>query len=177
MRKLVAATMTLAVLLGHAAWAQAPSDLFGAWVLLEVPGSTAALRPAESLTIREVEARAPTGGSIPPAAFALAVERRTGTDVHHATIEIGLNGGVSGGTPAGPAGQPRVDTNSQWSTRWADGHLIVWRFDRTATNGQVADTETTEDWSINSAGQLVISTSFRQTGHEPDRTTITYRRR
>lgn len=135
MFRLFAATMTLAVLTPAAGRAQAPSGLSGQWVLAEVPLASADHRPADALTIREI-----VGGiAIPLILSVLAIERRTGADIHESTVQIGLNGGVSGGAPASPSGRPRVDTDSRWSTRWADGHLMMWRIESTTTEGQVSE--------------------------------------
>jgi hypothetical protein len=177
MFRLFAATMTLAVLTGAVGRAQAPSGLSGQWVLAEVPLGAADHQPADALTIREIVAQTTASGiATPPTLSGLAIERRTGADIHESTIQIGLNGGMSGGAPASSSGRPRVDTDSRWSTRWVDGHLVVWRIERTTTDGQVSEAEMSDDWSINAAGQLVIETSFRETGHAPTRTTAIYRR-
>lgn len=145
-------------------------DLSGDWMLVVASGATADAPPADTLSLREVEANSVPGLRMPPAGRALVIERRTGTAVRRDTVRIGIVGGVSGGVPG-------AQSRSEQSVRWTDGHLVVWQHESIERDGQTREHETTEDWSLDASGQLVLAAWAHRTGAEPTRVTATYRRK
>lgn len=166
------AAAALMALAGVAGEAQRVPDLSGQWELVERSGGTGGDRHADSLTINEIRATTTAAGAaMAPALLALQIARRTGVATTTREIQIGIEGGVTGGA----AGGGRTEAQSRWSTRWVDDHLVVWHLERTVAPERTVEVETTEDWSINEAGHLVIATLVRKTGQDSVRTTATYR--
>lgn len=177
MLRFTTTALVLVVVTAQTVATQLRPSLSGQWALVAASGSASNARPAEVLAVREiVDTTTATGAAMPPALRALTIERRTGAETTRTTIQVGIEGGQTGVTPSASPGESQVASQSQWSTRWVDAHLIVWRLERTDAGGQVVEMETTEDWSINEAGHLVITTRVRQTGQEPVRTVLSYQR-
>lgn len=141
-------------------------DLSGDWTLVAASGATTKAPPADTLSLREVEANSLPGLRMPPAGRALVIERRTGTTASRDTVRIGIVGGVSG-----------AQSRSEQSVRWTDGHLVVWQHESVERDGQTREHESTEDWSLDASGQLVLTAWVHHTGAEPTRVTATYRRK
>ena len=168
---IVAVAATL--LTGVALEAQRFADFSGRWALVEASGQMPGDRPADWLTIYETRATTTVAGAaMPSALLALQIERHTGAETETKTIQIGIEGGTS----AALGGGDRT-TRSQWSTRWAQTHLVVWHLERTVSPEHTIDVETTEDWSIDEVGDLVIATRIRKTRQELVTSVVRYRRR
>lgn len=145
-------------------------DLSGDWTLVAASGATAEAPPADTLSLREVEANSLPGLRMPPGVRALVIERRTGTNASRDTVRIGIVGGVSGSVPG-------AQSRSEQSVRWTDGHLVVWQHESVERDGQMREHESTEDWSLDASGQLVLTAWSRRGAAEPTRVTATYRRK
>ena len=106
----------------------------------------------------------------------VVIERRTSGKAIRTTLQIGVEGGATSGAASASGSDPSSDNYSQWSTRWDGGHLIVWRLEHTVSDGQAVAIETSEDWFVDQAGQLVLTIQVQQTGRELARTVMSYRR-
>jgi hypothetical protein len=141
----------------------------GEWVLqLSQPtGATVARRLGVVQTVTSTNLR---GEPMPPYVSQITVERTGADGVQTETLRLGIVGGMVGGVVSGGVSPPA--NRSDWSVTWDGARLVAYRRHE-AARGVAAEHH--EEWALDSAGRLVITTTTRA-GESRVVTTATYQK-
>jgi hypothetical protein len=170
MTRLAGVPWILSLAIAASAAAQDQPDFSGRWVL--VSSAVADPNAARSLNIRQpVRDTNALGAPMAPHFLALIVEREFADRVTTETHQIGVEGGIVGGTVGGASDQ------SRFSVRWEGDRLVI---ERGSDSSQTRDArrywEHTEEWELDAAGVLVVTVTDRASDAGPKANTFTYRR-
>ena len=155
------------------AGAQDKPDFSGRWVLNDL--SHLSTDTAAVMTVRMMVRRTNVRGeAMMPHFSEMIVEREVETGLRIGSYQIGLVGGVVGGIDAGGKASP---SSTEYSTTWQGDRLVIMHGTYSGPPGERGKySESTEEWSLESADRLVITLTTRASEAPTTTRTIAYRR-
>jgi hypothetical protein len=152
--------------------AQAKPDFTGQWVL--VTPRDGATDAARELSVRQWLEHTTSVRGVPIDLPHVAIERQLPSGVRAESYQIGIVGGMTGGSPAG-ANVPSWST--RYAVRWDGDRLVIETASYSgSTPASGPHTEHDEVWALDAQGRLVMTVTDRGSSTELRTTEFTYRR-
>jgi hypothetical protein len=171
MRMQVWLGLLVSVIAGTAV-AQEKPDFTAEWIL--VAPRDGAMDAAPELSVRQWLEHETSVRGVPIDIPHVAIERLFQTGARSESYQIGIVGGVTGGS----AGANFPGVRTQYRVKW-DGDRLVIETGRysgpTRESGPYSEHD--EVWSLEAQGTLVMTVTDRGSGTEPRTTQLTYRKR